>query len=170
MDLAADLIKEHDVKSSDIIKVIQRTPDKTFPGNTRTEGFTTVGQATMSSYFNTAAALLGRPVGSYTWYAENYNDPEVIEFIKKIEFIREKGRDRVTLELFTQDGRHLVTEGLYDHMFGTTIEKSIAKFNNLAADITGHEKAERIIDIVMNFDNVSDVHKLTNELTLTSSP
>jgi 2-methylcitrate dehydratase PrpD len=164
VDLAADLIKEHNINSSDIVKVIQRTPDKEFPGNTRTEGFEAVGHATMSSYFNTAAALLGRPVGSYKWYAEHYNDSEVIEFIKKIEFIREKGRDKVTLELFTRDGRHLVTEGLYDHMFGTTIERSIAKFNNLAADIIGHERAERIIDTVLNFDRVQDMRQLTDLL------
>ncbi len=64
----------------------------------------------MSLQFCAAASIPGRPVTSFRFYVEHYDDIEVAELAKKVELVCEEGRSMPRFEVYTQDGKVYVSE------------------------------------------------------------
>lgn len=166
IDLALTLVKEHDIRAKDIAKVIEIVPQSTFsyPGANYAGPFTTHFQATMSAQFCTAAAFLGKPVASHSFYEKSCDDPEVFELAKKVELIGENERDTTRVEVTLRDGRKYSVEGGEGEMLVPTTDKIRVKFRNLAYDFLAEKKVDKVIDIVLNLDKLDNIRQLTHWL------
>lgn len=153
-------------------KEIKRIVEKTHIGGTTYAGsdfggaFRSQFQAQMSMQFCAAAAILGRPVQSLSFFAEHYDDPEVADMVKRIELVEEEGRVKPRLEVYTHDGRVLIVEEeVIDEFSRTPSREGIEqKFKSLATRALGVKKVDWIIDLVMNLETVKDVGELTAQI------
>ncbi len=156
------------LKAKEIAKVVE----KTRPGGTSYAGsdfagpFTSQFQAQMSMQFCAAAALLGRPVKSLSFFARQFADPEVAELAAKVELVCEEGRTKPKFEVYTYDGRVLTAEEeTVDQAPRTPSRENVEqKFGELATDALGEEKVRQIITLVMNLEKVDDLRELTRKL------
>jgi 2-methylcitrate dehydratase PrpD len=153
-------------------KDISRIVEKTRPGGTSYAGsdfagpFNSQFQAQMSMQFCAAAAILGRPVNSVSFYAERYGDPEVADLAKKVELVCEEGRTKPRLEVYTHDGRVFAgEEQIVDEGPRTPCQERMEqKFRTLASDFLGEERVNQIINLVMTLEKVADFQELTAKL------
>jgi 2-methylcitrate dehydratase PrpD len=165
LDALLSLVKQHNISGAAIKKVIQTEPEEIYfyPGNNYDGPFTSRIQALMSAKFITAAALLGKPVTSHTFY-DNYNDSEVAELIDKIELTKERGRDKTKIEVILQSGKKYSTESLGKELIIPTNDRIKLKFERLASGFLEKKKRNRIIDIVINLDKFETIDELIQEL------
>jgi len=168
--LAESLVKQHNIKGKDIGEIAEIVPDwvASYPGLNYAGPFTTRFQATMSVQFCAAATFLGKPVALISFYDNNYNDPEVAELAKKVKVIGEK-RDTTRIEVTLQNGRQYSIEGaagelLPSEILVPTTDRIKVKFGSLTSDFLGKEKADKIIDIVLNLDKIDNIGEFTQEL------
>ena len=158
-------LSRYGLKADDIIKVIERihTGATDYAGNDFAGPFANHLQAGMSLQFCAAATILGRPVTSFHFYAENFDDPEVLKLAKKVELVCEEGRTKPRFEVYTRDGEvYVAEEETLDRTIHTpTRENMEEKFRRLASDFLGKEGTDRVIDTVMNLERLDDIRKLT---------
>lgn len=161
--LAQKLLKQNNIKGEDIDKAVMTVSDErlTRPGWPNAGPFLSRQGAVVSSRFNTAAAFLGRPVESYTYY-DNYNDPEVLELAKKIELVGIAGRTQTKIEVTLHNGKQYSIEGALGDLLVPTTEKTVKKFNTLASTYKGKD---RIRDLVLNLDKINNIRELTKALS-----
>ena len=120
----------------------------------------------MSLQFCAAAAILGRSVQSFSYFAENYDDPEVTNLAKRVELVEEEGRVKSTLEVYTYDGRVLIAEEeVVDESSRIPCWEGMdRKFKNLASKALGVKRVDRIIKLVMNLEKMEDLRELTAQI------
>lgn len=169
VDLALSLVKQHDIKGEDIDKITEILPDDVFsyPGINYAGPFTTPIKAKMSGQFCAAASFLGKPVASFSFFNNNYDDPEVAELARKVKLIGEKDRDTTrttTIEVTLRDGRQYSIEGGVGEVLVPTADRIKVKFENLASNFLGRERVDKVIDIVLNLDKADNIRVLTQEL------
>ncbi len=167
MQVASPLAKLG-LRAKDIARVVEKTRTGVIAsaGHDFAGPFTNQFQAQMSMQFCTAAAILGRPVKSFSFYVEHYDDPEVAELAGKVELVDEEGRTKPRLEVYTHDGRVLTAEEetVDQHPHAPSRENMENKFTALASSFLGEERTRQIIDLVMNLDRMDDICELTAKL------
>lgn len=165
ISLALSLVEQNNIKGNAVDKVIVTVPESTFhnPGFRNAGPFTTHLQAAVSARFCIAAALLAKPVTAYSFF-DNYNEPEVLELAERIDLIGEKGGDKVSIEVLMRDGKQYGIEGIEGETLVPTTDKIKAKFERLASGFLGEKKTAKVIDIVLNLDQVDKIQELTYEL------
>ena len=161
-------LAELGLKSGDIARIVEKVSPggASYAGSNFAGPFVNQLQAQMSMQFCAAATILGRPVDSFTFYSDHYDDPEVAELAKKVELVSEEGRTQPGFELYTHDGRSFTSEAETAEQFSdtTTREKMEHKFKTLAIDFLGEKRMQQIIELVMNLENVGDVSTVTKIL------
>jgi 2-methylcitrate dehydratase PrpD len=146
--------------------------EKTRPGGTSYAGsdfagpFTSQFQAQMSMQFCAAATLLGRPVKSLSFFAEQFDDPEVAELAAKVELACEEGRTKPRFEVYTSDGRVLAAEEetVDQGPRAPSWENVEHKFKELAVDFLGEKKMGQIIALVNDLEKIKNLRELTRLL------
>ncbi len=156
------------LRAEDIARVIE----KTWPGETSLAGsdfagpFASQFQAQMSMQFCVAAAILGRPVDSVSFYTGHYDDPEVGKLARKVELVCETGRTKYRIEVYALDGRTFVAEEetVNYEPLTPSLEKMEKKFIALASAFLGKKRVQQIIDLVRNLDKTDDIRELMVKL------
>ncbi len=164
--LALSLVKQYDIKGEDVAEMIEKAPDNVIKPDSSYSNpgpFTSRLPAIASAPFSLAASLLGRPVTDYAFY-DDYNDPEVLELAKKVKLVAEKGRSATKIEVTLKNGeKYSMEQGGTEFLVPTT-DRVRAKFAGLTSNLLGKNKVDRITDIVLNLDKVSNIRQLSQEL------
>jgi 2-methylcitrate dehydratase PrpD len=164
---AQKLIKSG-IDAKDIVRIVERTGIGTtsYPGSNSTGPFTGYFNAIMSMQFSIAATILGRPVGTTALYAEHFHDSEIAELAAKTELVEEDGRTRISLEVYTENGKVFTVEEdpISLEAFIPSRTKSEDTFMKLASPYLGEKTAHSVIELVMNLDRMDDIHELTATL------
>lgn len=116
-------------------------------------------QAQMNVRFCCAAALLGRPVESFTYFRDHYNDEEVWDLVRRTHLSGQEGRQGTRLEVHLDDGRTLVSETVWE--FPATREALREKFVGMTADFLGEAQVQNVADLILRLDDIADVRQLT---------
>jgi 2-methylcitrate dehydratase PrpD len=166
MQVALSLTR-HNLKAEDIVRILEKLRPRAtdYAGLDFAGPFSSQVQALMSMQFCAAATIIGRPVQSPRFLAENYDDPEVAEVARKVELVCEEGRTAPRFEVYTRDGSVYVAEETPDRSIHIpTMASMMEKFRALGGDYLGRERAERIIGLVMNLETIGDMRDFTTEL------
>jgi 2-methylcitrate dehydratase PrpD len=164
VDLARQLAQENNLDPRKIDRVSIRAPEATYtnPGFKNVAPFATQLQARISARFCTAAALLGKPLESQALY-QRTSDPDVLALAEKIELLEPSDdTERVYLEV-AYDGITLRKTGMEMDTMRPSLEKAIAKFRRLTADLPG-ARSGQLIDTVLNLERVKHIRELTDQL------
>jgi 2-methylcitrate dehydratase PrpD len=164
VELARQLAQENNLDPRKIDRVSIRAPQATYtnPGFKNVAPFATQLQAHISARFCTAAALLGKPLESQALY-QCTSDPDVLTLAEKIELLEPSDdTERVYLEV-TYDGTTLCKTGMEMDTMRPSLEKAIAKFRRLTADLPG-ARSGQLIDTVLNLERVKHIRELTDQL------
>ena len=167
VDLALTLVKQHHIQANHIAKIVEIMPESDFyyPGTNYSGPFRTRFQATMSAQFCVAAAFLGKPVMSYSFYDKGYDDPEIAELARKVELIGEKERDTIRIQVTLRDGKQYHIEGSGTEMLAPSTDKIRSKFQHLTCDFLGDKRTDKIINLILNLEKVDDIKDLTRQLS-----
>lgn len=164
--LALKLMEQKSISSRTIknVTVVMPAEEYSYPGTNFSGPFKSRFQAIMSAQFCVAAALLGNPVNSYTFFDQKYGDEKIFEFAKKIELKGEETNNKIRIEIVLNDGSLHKIEGEKDDIMIPNMHKSTVKFRNLATNYFGGKKANTIINIVLDLDRVESINELTRYL------
>jgi 2-methylcitrate dehydratase PrpD len=165
VDLTLKLRNQHALKAKDIEKVTEFGPHYAlnYPGVNNPGPFKGRVQAVMSAQFCNAAAFLGLPVSSPSFFRENYQNPAAAKLAKKITLVGEKDRQTTILEVTLRNGKQYRIEG-DESILTPSFEKVRIKFQNLASEFISQNKIDRISDIVNRLDQEAKIEKLIREL------
>lgn len=168
INLSQSLVEMNGISGKPIENVTVFMPEEelSYPGTNNSGPFLSRFHAIMSSQFCVAAALLGKPVKSYTYFDNCFADPEVVELAKKVELIGKKEENTIKIEVVLQDGNRYNIEGDKEDLLIPYWKSCRTKFENLAIDYLGSEKVDRVINVVSNLDSIEDVGVLTQILNL----
>ncbi len=156
MELAVRLKALHQIKPEDISEVIAKLSiaDATHPGNDFEGPFRTMTQAVLSTQFGAAAAFLGKPVTSYKFYFDCFDDEEVNAFAHRVRVVGEQDRVIPNITVKLNNGKELSLEQDFASELIPTEEKVVAKFNLLALPIIGKARADEIIDTALRLPKI----------------
>ena len=134
--LGQELAAKYKIGPSDIQKVVERSSPKKkgYAGADTMPPYRNVIQALLSGQFCLAAAILGKPVGSYRFFYDHYGDQEVAEFAKKIEIVGEGDRKVTRIEIYLQDGTQFSIEEEASKILLSTLDNMETKFRKLTAE------------------------------------
>ena len=121
--------------------------------------------AQMSLRFCVAAALLGRPVTSYEYFRDHYNDAEVEELAYRTQVVGEEGRRIVALEVRLQEGKSIRLEEDRSYKWKPNTQALEKFFHETTKSVLDRSKGERIVDTIMGLDAVKDIHELTAQVS-----
>lgn len=134
----------------------------TNPGFTNIAPYSTPLQARISAKFCVAAALLGRPIHEYGYYA-NTADPEVLALADKIDLAEDiQDKERVQLEV-VYDGTAHCMRAAEAETLRPTADKIVAKFRRIAADSLG-SRTDSVLDAVLHLESMQNIRELTDQL------
>ena len=168
IDLILRLVKKHQILAQDIKGIIEKVPywEAIYPGGDSAGPFEKPLQALMSAPFCAAAAFLGKLVRSYSFYADNYNDPEVFALAQKVRLIGEKDRKMPEITVRLNDGKtYSIEEEEKEGTLIPTDDKIRTKFNELTSSFLGEKRVNEIVDIIMSLEKVSNIRELTQRLS-----
>jgi 2-methylcitrate dehydratase PrpD len=161
--LAHQLSKEHGIHANQIKRVTVRSPELTLsnPGFQNIAPYESSLKARISARFTVAAALLDRPINHYGYY-ENFNDGDVLALSQRIDLLdpHENQNDRVDLEITCEDDAVYVASGREMDTLKPTLPKVIAKYRHLTTSMCA-DKSDRLLDVVLNLDQVKKIEELT---------
>ena len=165
--LVLRLMAQYHLNPKDVNEVIVSIPyaDATFPGTDYLGPFESMTQAILSAQFCVGAAFLGKPVTSYRFYFDHYDDQEVFELAKRVRVLGEKDRVIPKIEAVLHDGSQYSIEQDMGEELIPEDEQIKAKFNELVSGIIGRENAAEIIKTVSNLDKIGNVRELTQKLS-----
>jgi 2-methylcitrate dehydratase PrpD len=163
VQLARTMAAEHGLNAAKIERVAIRAPLATLtnPGYQNVAPFATQLQARISARFTVAAALLGRPVESYKYF-DQIDDAEVLALADRIELLPPGDDTSVWVEVVC-DGRRYESTGMEMDHLRPTLEKTVAKFNRLMADLPA-ARVQRLLDTVLDLDRLPDARALGEQL------
>jgi 2-methylcitrate dehydratase PrpD len=165
VDLSLKLKEQHGIDAKNIDHIMEIGPlyAISYPGVDYPGPFQSRGQAIMSAQFCNAAAFLGKPVSSPSFFDHHYGDPEIGELAKKVKLSGEKNRKTTLLEVTLKDGKKYRLEGNEEELI-PSFEKVKVKLQNLASGLLSKDKIDRVSDIVYKLDKAKTIHELMNEL------
>jgi 2-methylcitrate dehydratase PrpD len=162
--LAHRFAHENRVDASKIKQVTILAPHSTYtnPGFQNVAPFKTPLHARISARFCTAAALLGKPIDQYGFYA-NTTDPEVLALAEKIDLLEPTADvEHVYMEIIYDGEKHRLAGVEMETLLPTT-EKVVAKFTRLTADFFG-AGVDQVLDTILNLERVTRIRELTDQL------
>lgn len=162
--LAHRFAQETKLDPSKIERVTIQVPDATYtnPGFHNVAPFSTPLQARVSARFCTAAALLGKPIDQYGFYA-NTTEPETLALAEKIDLLdSSRDTEHVYLEILC-DGETYRLEGVEMETMLPTTAKVVAKFKRLTVGFFG-KRMDQILDTILNLDRVTQIRELSDQL------
>ena len=162
--LAHRFAQETKLDPSKIKRVTIQVPDATHtnPGFQNVAPFSTPLQARVSARFCTAAALLGKPIDQYGFYA-NVTEPEVLALAEKIDLLDPvEDTEHVCLEIL-YDGETYRLAGVEMETLLPTTAKVVAKFKRLTMGFFG-KRMDQVLDTILNLDRVTQIRELSNQL------
>jgi 2-methylcitrate dehydratase PrpD len=179
MTLMLSLIKQHDIRPGQVASVKVGT-NQNMPNALIHHRPATELQAKFSMEFCMAILLLERKGGLNEFTDEVVNRPDVQAMIQKVDFgvhpeAEAAGYDKMTtiIEINLTDGRHI--GGRADFGKGSpsnpmSYDEVADKFRECATySRWPREKAERVIALVKDLENLRDVRELTGLLTRSAS-
>ncbi|MBN1613522.1 MAG: MmgE/PrpD family protein [Deltaproteobacteria bacterium] len=165
----ASTLAVHQLKAADIVKVVEklRPGAGDYAGLDHKGPFISHPQALMSMQFCAAAAILGRPLDTPGFITRHYDDPEVSDLAAKVELVSETGRSLPGFEIHTKDGRVLTAEmSEFDRSIHVSSTEGMQnKLRRLGQACLGKNEIEKIIDLVMQLEEIDDIGKLKGCLT-----
>ncbi len=167
IDLARRLVEKHHILAHDIRQVVEKVPelDTTIPGTDNPGPFENGDQTLLSGQFCAAAAFLGKPVTSHSFYMSNYNDSEILSLAGKVKVIGEKDRKVREITVTLNDGRIFrIEEEEEQGTLTPTDEKIKTKFNELSVPFLGKDRAREVINIVTSLEKARNIKGLTRLL------
>lgn len=164
--LGQELMAKHRINPSDIQRVVEKSSlkKKGYAGADTRPPYRNVIQALLSGQFCLAAALLGKPVSSYRFFYDHYDDPEVAELSSRIDMVGEEGRTVTRIEIHLKDGTQHHIEHAATHILVSTWDNMEAKFRKLAAGSFPEQRVTEIVDRVRCLDQVENIQNLTHAL------
>jgi 2-methylcitrate dehydratase PrpD len=165
--LILELISRYHLNPKEIQEIIVSLshPDATFPGTDNAGPLKSMIQAVLSAQFCVGAAFLGKPVTSYQFFFNHYDDQEVLGLAKRIRVLGEKDRVKPKIEVVLHNGRQYSMEQDIGEELIPADEPVRAKFNQLSSDIVGQEREAEIVNIVSDLDKVDSIRGLTQKLS-----
>lgn len=127
--------------------------------------FKSVTQAILSTQFCVGAAFLRKPVNSYQFFFDHYDDQEILGLAKRIRVLGEKERVKPKIEVVLHNGSQYSIGQDMGEEFIPADEPLRAKFYELASDIIGRKNAAEIVNIISNLDKIGSVQELTQKLS-----
>ena len=164
--LVQDLMVRYKPDPLKIERVVERASlkKKGYAGVDACPPYKNVFQALLSIQFCLAAALLGRPVDSYQFFFEHYDDPEVADLAKKIEIVGEEGREILRIELHYKDGTQQHIEKDASEILIPTWENTEAKFRKMAAGALSEGRISEIIHLMHKLETVENIRQFSDKL------
>jgi 2-methylcitrate dehydratase PrpD len=168
IELILDLVRREKINPKDIKEVVEKVSEweAAFPGSNFPGPFENADQTLLSSHFCAASAFLGKPVGSYKYYRDAYDDPEVVALAQKVKLVGEEGREGPEITVTLNSGETYRIEEKEKDTLTPGDRKISAKFLGLTSDYFGEKRAREFIDKVMSLENIGDVRELTDLLSL----
>ncbi|MEZ3433325.1 MAG: MmgE/PrpD family protein [Lachnospiraceae bacterium] len=176
------LVEENNINAEEIEEIIVNPPTQ-YRMHFAEEGFDSLMEAQFSIPYVIAASLLDPKPGPNWYTEEKFRDPKLLEYGRKVKAGPDK--EHTLLECFHiyQNGSHpekTVTIRMKD---GTLYEKTqmthkghpldmltreefCGLFRREASFAMTSEQAERLIDFVLNLENIEDVSEIHNLLVL----
>jgi len=163
--LALKLRDQYGIDGRDIDSITETGPiyALNYPGVNYPGPFRSRVQAIMSAQFCNAAAFLGRPVFSPSFYDCHYGDPEIAEWTGKVKLVGEKDRKTTLMEVTLKNGKKHRLEGGEEELT-PSFEKVKIKFQDLASDFWSKDQMNRITELVYHLDKARNLKALMNEL------
>ncbi|MSQ24941.1 MAG: MmgE/PrpD family protein [Dehalococcoidia bacterium] len=121
--------------------------------------------AQMSLRFCVAAALLQRPITSYEYFRDHYDDAEVEDLAYRTQVVGEEGRRIAALEVRLQDGKSIRLEEDRSHKWKPDTQALEKFFHETTRSVLDRSKGEKIVETIMRLDKVKDIHELTVQLS-----
>jgi 2-methylcitrate dehydratase PrpD len=145
------------------VTVTASEPTYTNPGFLNVAPFMNQLKARISARFCIAAALLHRPIQEFAFYDEHHDDPEIVEFTKRIDLVMDPAA-KGTVKIEIQYGDEILSiEGSEGETLFPTEEKIVAKFKRLTAQILG-PRTDYVIDDVLNLESIANIDQLMQKL------
>jgi 2-methylcitrate dehydratase PrpD len=168
---ALGLIEKHSIEPDQIKKVIVRTFEEAvslcqnYPVTTE--------EAQFSVKWPLACLILDRELGPDQVLEKRFSDRKVIDLFDRIELVLDPEIDLLykemkemdlrmhsAVEITLHDGRHF-DSGVVERGADCYTEKSLEeKFRRLAAYVTEPAAIDRLVEMVWNFEQVTDVRRL----------
>jgi len=166
IEMSLRLAAQYRIDAKDIAEITARLPyaDAVHAASDDPGPFINATQPLLSNQFAAAAGFLGKPVTSYKLYYEHYDDPEIGDLAKRVKVVGERDRTIPRIEVRLHDGKEYAAEMDPQDEFVPTEEKILGKFHNHVSNIIGRDRAEEIVKIVSNLDNVRNIRELTEKL------
>jgi 2-methylcitrate dehydratase PrpD len=164
IELVIRLLEKHDIEADSIEEVVERVSEweAAFPGGDFAGPFENPGQTLLSGQFCAAAAFLNKPVKSYNFFLENYNDPQICAMGQKVRIIGEKERRNPEIEVTLKDGRkYRIVENPEAGTLVPDETRICEKFRTLTGPVMGERKVNEIVDMVLSLDSIENVKDLT---------
>lgn len=164
VQLAYAFAQEKKVDPRKIKQVTIQAPDATYtnPGFQNVAPFKTPLHARISARFCTAAALLGRPIDQYGFYAST-TDPDVLALAEKIDLLEPTADiEYVHMEIICDGEKHRLAGVEMETLLPTT-EKVVAKFRRLTAEFLD-KRADQVLDTILNLERLTKIRDLTDQL------
>ena len=117
-------------------------------------------QLQMSARFTTAAALLGRPVDSATWFAGALNDTQVSELARKVELLAHESAG-IRIEISMRDGRRELAEAGSETALSFSSERTAAAFIARARPLLGGRTGQAV-ELLAGLPRLSGLEPLTS--------
>ena len=127
--------------------------------------FRNITMAQMSLRFCVAAALLKRPVKSFEFFRDHYDDPEVSDLAYRVQVMGDEARKVPSLEVCLEDGKRIKLEEDRSHKFDPDTKQLEEFFQTLVGNASGDQRAAELRDAIMGLDEAKDIHELTDKLT-----
>ncbi len=171
IDVTAALMAKHDLTAQDVSRVKVRCPKQHLALNSVRP--TNIVQAQFSFPFVLGAVLAYGRHSIETMTEESLSDEAILEQARKVMMEHDpsmEGKEwsgAVTLETIygrTYEFSKVIPKG--DPKEPMTESELRAKFMELAGISIRDESAERLVNLINDLENVSDIHKLTNILRL----
>lgn len=175
-EIALDLRKKYALNDEDIEEVLIKTYDfavkRTGSMRTDTNSPFTLCQFSMS--YAVAGALMYGEVGVSQLTEKRIRDPKIHNFAKKIKVVADPELQKIypanrpsIMEIKTKEGKKIsgrVDFAKGDHRNPMTEDELAAKFLTLTENIIGEKKAKKVMEIVLDLENLSTVEKLIRTL------
>ncbi len=180
IDCILEIVRENDLTSNDIEKVVLSVLKAGFPLVVdpwdRKLAPESIVDAQFSMPFGAAVAILYGKASLEEYHMDNINAPIVREMMRRIECVKDPDietdyprRWPAKATIFTKDGRRLKTRVAYpkgDPENPLTWEELIRKFKGLTAPVYNGEQTDSIVTCVRNLENASNLERLLTAVSL----
>lgn len=177
IEIALELRKKHMFHVEDIEEILIKTYDLAAKrtGSIKTDIHSLFITCQFSMSYGVAGALMDGEVGLKQLTQERIRDPRIHELGARVKVVADLELEKLyptnrpaIMEIRTKDGKRF--SGRVDYAKGDprkpmTEEELVAKFLGLTKDVIGEERGKKVIDAVLDMENVDAITRLIEVLT-----